>query len=89
MARRRRVYVFDLAAILADAPAPPRRIRTSSLLFAAFTGVLLALLIVLTRVLAEALPTHKLEIALVFAGVYLAVVLIFVAVAVRVHHWRT
>jgi uncharacterized membrane protein YqjE len=84
---RRRIYVFDLAAILSDAPPQPRRYR-QSLVFAALTGVLAALAIVLVRLIVELTPSHRVEAALAFAVAYLFVVLLFVAIAIRVHHWK-
>jgi hypothetical protein len=84
---RRRVYVFDLAAILADSPPPPRRFR-QSLAYAALTGVLLAFGIVFVRLAAEAIPSFKLETAFALAVAYLCVVSLFWAFAVRVRWWR-
>ena len=84
---RRRVYVFDLAAILSDSPPQPRR-HWQSLVFAALTGVLLAAAIVLIRVVVEITPAHRVETALALGVVYLFVVLLFGAVAIRVHHWK-
>ena len=84
---RRRVYVFDLAAILSDTPPQPRR-HWQSLVFAALTGVLLAAAIVLIRVIVEITPAHRVETALALGVIYLFVVLLFGAVAIRVHHWK-
>ena len=84
---RRRVYVFDLAAILSDTPPQPRR-NWHSLLFAALTGVLVAAALVLVRLLVEVTPAHRVEAALALGVVYLVVVLLFVVIAIRVHHWK-
>jgi hypothetical protein len=84
---RRRVYVFDLAAILSDTPPHPRR-NWHSLVFAALTGVLVAAAAVLIRLIVEVTPSHRVEAALAFAVGYLFVVLLFVAVAIRIHHWK-
>jgi hypothetical protein len=87
MPRRRRVYVFDLAAILADAPPPPKR-HWLPLLLAVLTGILLALGIVFVRLMPEAIPDLKMDAALALVLLYLTVVLLFWAVAMRLRWWR-
>ncbi len=82
---RRRIYVFDLAAILSDAPPPKKSLRPS-LLLAALTGVLSALTIVLFRLIIQSAPASKLEAAIMILGAYVTILLIFTAVALRVRH---
>ena len=82
---RRRVYVFDLAAILSDAP-PPKKSPWPSLLLAALTGVLSALTIVLFRLIIQNTPASKLEAGVMILGAYTMILLIFTAVAFRTRH---
>jgi len=82
---RRRVYVFDLVAILSDAP-PPKKSPWSSLGLAALTGVLSALTIVVFRLVVENTPASKLEAGIMILGAYAMILLVFTAVAVRVRH---
>ena len=83
MARRRRVYVFDLAAILADAPPPHKKVWPS-MLFAALVGALGASAVVLCRLIIDMTPASKLEAVATFLVAYALIMLIFGAIAFRV-----
>ena len=82
---RRRVYVFDLAAILADAPPPPKRLW-SSLLMAALVGAMSALTVVAFRLLVEATPHSVWENLGIFLLAYAMIMLLFGAVAARLRY---
>ena len=83
MARRRRVYVFDLAAILADHPPPNKKVWPS-MLMAALVGALGDSMVVVGRGIIEVTPASKLEAVGIFLVAYALIMMIFGAIAVRV-----